>query len=112
MECSTSGIAGESRPNSSLTKAALFVIGGRVTVDRMTAKEQLRTVVDELSEHEAADTLAFIARRRDALGELLASAPLDDEPTTSDEDAGAAQAWTQIARGEVFSAEDIRREFA
>jgi hypothetical protein len=78
----------------------------------MTAKEQLRTVVDELSEHEAADTLAFIARRRDALGELLASAPVDDEPTTSDEDAGAAEARAQIARGEVFSAEDIRREFA
>jgi len=85
---------------------------GRATVDHMTAKEQLRTVVDELSEHEAADTLAFIARRRDALGELLASAPVDDEPTTPDEDAGVADARAQIARGEVFSAEDIRREFA
>lgn len=78
----------------------------------MTAKEQLRTVVEELSDHEAADALAFIARRRDALGEFLASAPVDDEPTTPEEDAGVAEARAELARGEVFSAEDIRREFA
>ena len=82
------------------------------TVERMTAKEQLRSVVEELSEREAADTLAFIARRRDPLGELLAEAPVDAAPATPEEDAGAAEAREQIARGEVFSAEDIRREFA
>lgn len=81
----------------------------------MTAKEQLRHAVDELTEAEAADTLAFLARRRggrDALGELLDAAPVDDEPTTPVEDEGAREAREQIARGDVFSAEQIKREIA
>jgi hypothetical protein len=80
----------------------------------MTAKQQLRERIDELNEAEAAETLAYLARRqhRDALGELLASAPLDDEPTTPDEDQGAREAREQIARGEVFSAEQVKREIA
>ena len=81
----------------------------------MTAKEQLRHAIDELTETEAADTLDFLARRRggrDALGELLDSAPVDDEPTTPEEDDGAREAREQIARGEVFSAEQIKREIA
>lgn len=80
----------------------------------MTAKDKLRQAVDELTEVEAADTLNYLARRqhRDKLGELLASAPLDDEPTTPEEDQGAREAREQIARGEVFSAEQIKREIA
>jgi len=80
----------------------------------MTAKEQLRHAIDELTEAEAAITLDYLARRqhRDALGELLAGAPLDDEPTTPQEDEGAREAREQIARGEVFSAEQIKREIA
>lgn len=52
----------------------------------MTAKEQLRQTVDELTEAEAAETLNFLSRRRgeDALGELLAGAPLDDEPISDE----------------------------
>ncbi len=80
----------------------------------MTAKQQLRERIDELTEAEAADTLDYLARRQrpGALGELLASAPLDDEPTTPEEDEGAREAREQIARGEVFSAEQIKREIA
>lgn len=81
----------------------------------MIAKEQLRRAIDELTEAEAADTLNFLARRhrgRDSLGELLANAPLDDEPTTPEEDEGAREAREQIARGEVFTAEQIKREIA
>jgi hypothetical protein len=81
----------------------------------MTAKEKLRHAVDELTEAEAADTLDYLARRReprDKLGELLAAAPIDDEPTTPEEDEGAREAREQIARGEVFSAEQIKREIA
>ncbi len=70
-----------------------------------------------LTEAEAADTLDYVARRdknneRDALDELLANAPVDDEPTTPEEDEGAREARGQIARGEVFSAEQIKREIA
>lgn len=80
----------------------------------MTAKQQLRKRIDELTEIEAADTLAFLARRQDcdALDQLLASAPLDNEPTTPAEDKGAREAREQIARGEVFSAEQIKCEIA
>ena len=79
----------------------------------MTAKEKLQATVEELSEAEAADTLDYIASRRqgasDALGDLLAKAPLDDEPTTADEEAGLVEARDQAARGDVVSAEEVRR---
>ncbi len=81
----------------------------------MTAKEKLRQTVEELSEAEAQDTLGFIVRRRsdrDTLAELLDRAPVDDEPTTPEEDEGAREASAQIARGEVISADEIRREVA
>jgi hypothetical protein len=81
----------------------------------MTAKEKLRRTVEELSEAEAQDTLGFIVHRRDqrdTLAELLARAPLDDEPTTPDEDEGVREAKEQFARGEVLSADEIRREIA
>jgi hypothetical protein len=81
----------------------------------MTAKEKLRHVVEELSEADAQDALGFIAQRRsgrDALSELLDSAPVDDEPTPPDEDDGAREAREELARDEVFSAEDIKREIA
>jgi hypothetical protein len=43
---------------------------------------------------------------------LLANAPLDDEPTMADEEPGLRQARDQAARGDMVSAEEIRREFA
>ncbi len=83
----------------------------------MTAKQKLRATVEELSEAEAADALDYIVSRRrhgdrDALGELLGNAPLDDEPTSPEEEEGLREAREQVARGEVISAEEIRREFA
>jgi hypothetical protein len=81
----------------------------------MTAKEKLRQTVEKLSEAEAQDALGFIVRRRDAhdaLGALLERAPLDDEPTTAEEDEGVADARTQIARGDVLAADEIRRAIA
>jgi hypothetical protein len=82
----------------------------------MTAKEKLRATVEELTETEAAAALDYIASHRnddrDPLGELLDGAPLDDEPTTLEEEEGVREAREQIARGEVISAEEIRREFA
>jgi hypothetical protein len=85
------------------------------TVCGMTAKEKLRQTIEELSEAEAQDALGFIVRRRqqyDALGEMLESAPLDDEPTTPEEDEGVREAHAEIARGDVLSADEIRREVA
>ncbi len=81
----------------------------------MTAKEKLRQTVDDLSEAEAQDALGFIVRRRgqrDALGEMLERAPLDDEPTTPKEYEGVREARAEIARGDVLSADEIRRKVA
>lgn len=79
----------------------------------MTAKEKLRERVEALSEQEAAETLRLLDQRRsDPLTRLLENAPADDEPTTPEEDAGVKEALDAAARGEVISAEEIRREFA
>lgn len=79
----------------------------------MTAKEQLRRTVDELTETEAAETLNFLSRRPgggDALGELLAHAPLDDEPVSDEEEQAVEVARGEIERGETVSLEQFRAE--
>ena len=81
----------------------------------MTAKEKLRQAVEDLTEAEAQDALGFIVRRRserDALGELLENAPVDDEPATPEEEEGVREAKAQIERGELFSADEIKRDIA
>jgi hypothetical protein len=80
----------------------------------MTAKEKLHAAVEELSETEAAETLDYIARRhseRDPLTMLLDSAPLDDEPTTPEEEAAVQVALEAAARGETISLDELRAEF-
>lgn len=83
----------------------------------MTAKEKLRRAVAELSEAEAAAALELLTRSDDdgagdSLDELLDSAPIDDEATTPTEDEGAREARAEIARGDVFTADEIKRETA
>jgi hypothetical protein len=89
-------------------------VGGRAPVDRvMTAKEKLRVVVEELTESEAEGALDYIAsRRHDELGALLDSAPVDDEPSTPEEEAAVRVAREQLARGETVSLDEIRAELA
>jgi hypothetical protein len=79
--------------------------------DNMTAKEQLRSLVDALSEEEAATTLIVVERRRDdAMLQTLAAAPLDDEETTEDEDRSARDAIAEYHRGEAISPDQLKRE--
>jgi hypothetical protein len=78
----------------------------------MTAKEQLRERVEQLTEEEAADTLRLLDQRADSLSRLLDEAPLDDEPTTAEEEAEVQVARDEIARGETISLEQLRAEFA
>jgi len=76
----------------------------------MTAKDKLRQTVEELTELEAEQTLAFIARRRerDPVLEFFENAPTDDEPTTPEEDRSAAEAWEQ--RHDSVSIDELERE--
>lgn len=79
--------------------------------DGMTAKEQLRNLVDTLSEEEAATTLIVVERRRDdAMLQALAAAPLDDEETTEEEDRSARDAIAEYHRGEAISSDQLKRE--
>lgn len=80
-------------------------------LDSMTAKEQLRSLVNTLSEEEAATTLIVVERRRDdAMLQALAAAPLDDEVSTAEEDRSAREATAEYHRGEAISSEQLKRE--
>jgi hypothetical protein len=77
----------------------------------MTAKEQLRSLVDELSEEEAASALVVLeGRRADPMLRALANAAGDDELTTPDEDATARQALEAYRRGEVLSPKELKSD--
>src|SRR3954468_5427285 len=76
----------------------------------MTAKEKLRQAVEELTELEAEQALAFIASRRDhdPVREFFDNAPEVDEPLTPEEEASVDAAWS--GRGDAISLDELRRE--
>ena len=76
----------------------------------MTAKEKLRQAIEELSELEAEQTLAFIADRRgqDPVLEFFDNAPEDDEPLTPEEAKSLDEAWAQ--RNHAVPLDEIRHE--
>jgi hypothetical protein len=77
----------------------------------MTTKERLHRLVDELSEQEAAATLLVVQRRRDdPMLHALAAAPLDDEPSSPEEDRSAREALAGYWRGEAIDADTLKRE--
>ena len=45
----------------------------------------------------------------DPLTQFLTAAPVDDEPTTPEEERDAAAAREEVRRGETVSAEEIKR---
>lgn len=81
------------------------------TIPAMTTKDRLHKLVDELSDQEAEAALVIVERRRDdPMLHALASAPIDDEPSSAEEDAGAAKALDSYRRGEAISSEEMRQE--
>ena len=78
----------------------------------MTAKDKLRQAVDELTELEAEETLAFIAsrRERDPIVEAFENAPLDDEPFTEEDERALEDGREAYRRGETFTLDELRRE--
>lgn len=78
----------------------------------MTAKEQLRDVVDALSEDEASDSLRYIqVRRVDPTLAAFLAAPLDDEPVTDEEERAVAESRKEYRRGEAVPLDQVRHEF-
>lgn len=74
----------------------------------MTAKQQLLERIEALSEQEAAETLRLLDQR--STGVLLDEAPLDDEPTTPEEEALVQEALDAAVRGETISLDELRSE--
>jgi hypothetical protein len=77
----------------------------------MTAKEQLHERIEQLTDDEAAETLRLLDNRADPLTRMLDDAPLDDEPTTPEEEAAVQEALEAAERGETISLEQLRAEF-
>jgi hypothetical protein len=75
-------------------------------------KDDLHRLIDTLPDEDldrAGQLLAALVDD-DPVGIALALAPLDDEPETDEERAAVAEAEAAIARGEVLTHEQLKRE--
>jgi hypothetical protein len=76
--------------------------GGEV----VTALEELRAMIDDLDEDEAALWLEFM-RTGDPLLRSFLFAPPDDEPLTDEERAAIDEGWQAYREGRVVSADEL-----
>jgi len=80
----------------------------------MTTREALHKLIDELPECDLGTVQLLIEWRNhlrdDRVALLLATVPEDDEPLTPEEEEALAEADEAIARGEVHSLDEVRRE--
>ena len=77
----------------------------------MSTKERLHLLVEALPECELAMVEYLLEKLSDPVLRALLETPEDDEPETDEERAAVAEAYEAIARGDVVSHEDIKREF-
>lgn len=73
-------------------------------------RDQLHHLIDNLPEAQLADVAAAVDRALDPVTRAILTAPLDDEPYTDEDRAAVAAADAAIARGDVVSHEEIKRE--
>ena len=79
----------------------------------MPMRNTLHRLVDELPESELAAAECFLNYLRvtaDPVLRALLEAPLDDEPETEEERRAVHAAREDLARGEVRTLEEVRRE--
>ncbi len=79
----------------------------------MTTREALHKLVDLLPESEwepARRVLEERLSKHDPVLRAFLNAPEDDEPETEEERAAVKEAYEAIARGEVVSDEELRRD--
>jgi hypothetical protein len=77
----------------------------------MTTRDRLHKLVDELSDREAGAALVIVERRRnDPMLHALGSAPIDNELSSAEEDAGPIEALASYRRGEAICSEEMRQE--
>ena len=76
-------------------------------------KEELHGLIDELAERDlytAKHFLAYLRNIRDPMMQKLVETPYDDEPLTEEDIAALDEAYEAIARGEVYTDEEVRRQ--
>ena len=76
----------------------------------MTAKEQLRERVEQLTADEAAETLRLLDQRSDPVTRLLNDAPPNDEPIASDEEVAVQLGRERVAMGDTLTLEEFRAD--
>jgi hypothetical protein len=77
----------------------------------VTTKEALHRLIDDLPEDALPAVERYLASvRDDPVLKALVTAPIDDEPTTPEEDASSEEAWQSYRRGQYVSNEDLRRD--
>jgi len=78
----------------------------------LTTREKLHDLVDKLPNselHAAERYLEFLFRSQKTLPQILAEAPIDDEPETPEEAAAVAEAWEDVRAGRVVSHDEVKR---
>ena len=76
----------------------------------MTVKEELHQLVDSLSDEEARLWMEALSTG-DAMLIGMALAPVDDEASSTEEDAGADDAWHEYLQGKALTAEEAKQRF-
>ena len=79
----------------------------------MPTRDALHRLIDELPESEltaAERFLNYLRATADPVLRALLEAPLDDEPETDGERRAVQEAHEELARGEVRTLEEVRRE--
>jgi len=82
--------------------------------DRVTVKERLHHVVEQMTDEEAEATLRRIdAQRADPFVRFLDAAPIDDEPVSAEEEASVAEVEANRATGvPTIPFDDVKRKYA
>ena len=78
----------------------------------MATKETLHRLIDELPDDEVDEAERYLRALQieDPVLRSLELAPIDDEPPTPGDEAALAEARADLARGNVHTLEEVRRQ--
>jgi hypothetical protein len=88
---------------------------GREDEVAMVTRQELHQLIDDMPERGLDEAARYLAALKQANGDAfrarLLLAPEDDEPTTPEEDAETDAAWEDYRRGDVVSADELKRKY-
>ena len=78
-----------------------------------TARAELHDLIDELTEEQLVEARRYVefvkSGYTDLLSWVLDTAPVDDEPTTPEEEAAVEEAREDVRRGRTIPLEEVKR---